>query len=394
MKRIFLFIPILFLLSGCYNYHELNDLAIVSGISICKIQDEFYVHVEVLNPVKQQDASSSNESKFIVFTGKGKSLQEAFRSVTKESPRKLYGTHLEILVIDETIAKNYLQDVLDYFAREPELRGEFYVLVSNEEDILNITTTLFDVSSTYILESLKANQEYLGYSTLVTFNELLDSYLNPYQDLVLPFIEIKGNVKLGESINNLERTEKDAFYSISKLAIFKDNHFIGYIGEEDTLIYNLLHNKVKTFLYRIDYTTGQYATVEILNYRCSFLIDRSKKIIHIKVKGDLSLSEDYTNFDIFKYKNILEIERDTNSKIENDIASSIESVFQKYEVDIYGFLDNYYKNYPKEFKFLYKDRDNFLIHQYSIVVSSNFSIVEKGNLNGGVLYEYQKNVNG
>ena len=73
MKKIFLLIPILLLLSGCYNYHELNDLAIVSGISICKIQDEFYVHVEVLNPVKQQDASSSNESKFIVFTGKGKS---------------------------------------------------------------------------------------------------------------------------------------------------------------------------------------------------------------------------------------------------------------------------------------------------------------------------------
>ena len=39
MKKLLLLLPVLFFLTGCYNYRELNDLAIVSGISINKEND-------------------------------------------------------------------------------------------------------------------------------------------------------------------------------------------------------------------------------------------------------------------------------------------------------------------------------------------------------------------
>ena len=40
MKKIFILVLLTFCLTGCYNYRELNDLAIVSGISIKNIEDE------------------------------------------------------------------------------------------------------------------------------------------------------------------------------------------------------------------------------------------------------------------------------------------------------------------------------------------------------------------
>ena len=65
MKKFCFLLPLFFILTGCYNYRELNDLAIVSGISISKEADIYKITAEVVNPKKQQDTSSSKEPDFV-----------------------------------------------------------------------------------------------------------------------------------------------------------------------------------------------------------------------------------------------------------------------------------------------------------------------------------------
>ena len=77
MKKMIFIIPIIFLLTGCYNYREINELAIVSGVSISKVGDEIELTTEVINPKKEQDASSGEEPEFIIYTFRAKSVQEA-----------------------------------------------------------------------------------------------------------------------------------------------------------------------------------------------------------------------------------------------------------------------------------------------------------------------------
>ena len=89
MKKILLIIPIIFLLTGCYNYREINELAIVSGISITKEGNDIKLTTEVINPKKEQDASSGEEPEFITYTKKAKSIQEAIRKMIQDSPRKM-----------------------------------------------------------------------------------------------------------------------------------------------------------------------------------------------------------------------------------------------------------------------------------------------------------------
>ena len=43
------------LLTGCYNYRELNELAITTSVSIDYSDNNFNVIAEVVNPTKQQD---------------------------------------------------------------------------------------------------------------------------------------------------------------------------------------------------------------------------------------------------------------------------------------------------------------------------------------------------
>ena len=96
MKKILIsLIPLIFL-TGCYNYRELNELAIVSAIEIDKIDDEFHVTTQIVNATNQNKAASTNQTAFIIYESTGKTLQEAFRNVIKQSSRKIYGMHLQL----------------------------------------------------------------------------------------------------------------------------------------------------------------------------------------------------------------------------------------------------------------------------------------------------------
>ena len=102
MKKIkYLLLLILPILSGCYNYRELNELGITTAVSIDYQDDNFHVIAEVVNPIKQQDASSSNNSPFVNYSGSASTLQNAFRNIVLESPRQLYAAQLEIIVLSE-----------------------------------------------------------------------------------------------------------------------------------------------------------------------------------------------------------------------------------------------------------------------------------------------------
>ena len=66
MKKIFnaiVFIIILFTLSGCFNYKEINDYAIVSGISIDenkeKSVNKYKVGIQIMNAKKDEESDSS-----------------------------------------------------------------------------------------------------------------------------------------------------------------------------------------------------------------------------------------------------------------------------------------------------------------------------------------------
>ena len=124
MKKIKYLILLLPLLSGCYNYRELNELGITTAISIDYKDNNFFVIAEVVNPIKQQDASSSNNSPFINYSSSASTLQDAFRNVVLESPRQLYAAQLEIIVLSEEVVSNHLEEVLEYFSRDPETRTE------------------------------------------------------------------------------------------------------------------------------------------------------------------------------------------------------------------------------------------------------------------------------
>ena len=186
-KKILLIISI-FLLTGCYDHKELNTIAILTATEINKINNEYIVSAQVVNP-QSPDKTISVQAPFIIYEGKGKTIQEAYRQIKLQSSRYLYPNHLQIIIINEELAKEDITQILDFYLRNPAFRTEFNVLIGKTKDILNITTPIDPVSSASILESLETSNKFLGVTNLVTFNELTDMDLNPHQEIILPSIE-------------------------------------------------------------------------------------------------------------------------------------------------------------------------------------------------------------
>ena len=113
--KIIIAILIIFILSGCYNYKELNKIGIVSSISIDKADNEYLVGAQVMNVKSEEE---TNSSKIIVYEAKGKSIEEALRKMTTKSDKKLYGGHLGKLVISEDVAKERVDKNIQIYIGE------------------------------------------------------------------------------------------------------------------------------------------------------------------------------------------------------------------------------------------------------------------------------------
>lgn len=97
MKHKIIFILLIFLFTGCYNYRELNNLAITSAVGIDKKDGKYYVTTQVINTQKMGSDSTStgSQSKFVLYETSGDTLQEAFRQIVLESPKRIYANHLQ-----------------------------------------------------------------------------------------------------------------------------------------------------------------------------------------------------------------------------------------------------------------------------------------------------------
>ena len=87
MKKYILLIFILFTLTGCYSYKELNTIAITSALEVDKQNDEFILRMQVMNPQDLKEGNIKSEAPFIIYEGKDKTIMNAGHKLETVSSR-------------------------------------------------------------------------------------------------------------------------------------------------------------------------------------------------------------------------------------------------------------------------------------------------------------------
>ncbi|MEK4342507.1 Ger(x)C family spore germination protein [Brevibacillus sp. FSL L8-0710] len=101
-----LFLLLLVVLTGCWNRRELNELAIAVAMGVDKKDNDYLVSIQIVNPgaVAAQRAGTDT-APVITYSTQGTSIFEALRRTTTKSPRKIYLSHMQVIVLGKEVAE-------------------------------------------------------------------------------------------------------------------------------------------------------------------------------------------------------------------------------------------------------------------------------------------------
>lgn len=376
MKKIFLILIVLFL-SGC-NYRELDKIAITVGCGLEKVDDGYKITVQIADTQKQGDSNSSTSPvRFKNYAYTDRTIHEAARGILTKLPKKAYTKHMQILVIDEKIANNGINEIIDFWFREVELRNDFYVFVSKDStpiEVLGVLTQIYPINSVGIRNLIENNFKYLGGTVLTTFDDLTSSYISKTKEIILPTIVVLG--KDGNKKDNLESSIPESLISLNETAYFRDNKLVGYLDKKQTIYYNLVKNALKTSIISYECDKDKFVTFEIIENKTDIDIVKNKPEVNIKVQAKGNLTSIMCEYDISKNDGIKMIEKEGSLEIKKQI-DSLFKLSKDNKTDIFSIKDIYYKHNNKYYKNISNYNDFFDNLKFNVDVKLN--IFEKGN---------------
>lgn len=376
MKKV-IFLLLILLLSGC-NYKEIDKIAITIGCGLKKTENGYQVTLQIADTQKQDSSNSSTSPvRFKNYSYEDKTIHEAARGILTKLPKKAYTNHMQILVIDEQIAKEEINEIIDFFFREVELRNDFYVFISKNnspEEILGVLTQIYPINSVGIRNLLENNNKYLSGSVLTTFEELVDEYISDTKEIILPIITVIGNE--GDKKENLDSSIPKSLLYLNETAIFKENKLSHYLTKDETIYYNLITNKLNQTILSYECEENKYITLEIIENKSKIKIEQNTPNININIKAKANLTSSMCDYDISKESGIKEIEDKAKKEIEQNINNLINKT-KEYQTDIFLFKDLYYKYNNKYYNNI-SDYNEFY-KKIKIKTNIELNIFEKGN---------------
>lgn len=352
------------ILTGCYDKKELNKIAIVTATEINKIDDKYIVTVEIANPQLPSN-SQEKEKPYVIYTGTGKSVQEAYREIKLSTPKYLYPEHLEVLIINEDIAKKDITEVLDFYLRSPYIRTEFYILISQDKNIIDTSSDLISLTSTSIVSTMETNNRYLGVANLVTLNELASDSINPNKEIILPAIK-----------------KKNDNYELTGLAVFKDNKLLDYLNKDESITYNIIKNNTSSSILSYECEKDKYLTIELIKSKS--IIKPKNNNIKINIDLDVSINESNCNIDLNNQDSINNIKNNLENELNNIFINDTNNIRNKYNSDVFGFLDEIYKHDYNTYKLVADTWYNDKYKNINIEIYTKVNILGKGKLMEGI----------
>ena len=379
MKKL-LIIPLVLLLTGCWNYRELNQLAITTGIAVDKENDNYKITIMIANSKKNSGSDGSITPSAAVYDGTGKTIYEAFKDTSLSVSKQIYLSHIDILVLSEEIAENNLTDVIDFLFRYPQTRNNFYLILAKDKkagDILKVTTPLETFPSQNLAKNLEITDKLQGYTYTVDFTDFTKSLVSEGINPVLPSVTLIGDTKEGNKEENVEQNEPSTYLKLDMLGLFKNNKFVAWANPDQSKGINIINNKIYVLGVIIDYQ-GEKIVTEITEMETNFKVEYNKVKITIDTTG--AIQEINANVDLYDPKTIEEIKNVDIEKIKEYVNDAID-LAKINKTDIFGFGNYVYKNNPKKWNEIKDKWDDEIFPNLEIEIEVNLKLQAKGSIN-------------
>ena len=336
------------LFSGCWDYREVENLSVVGGLAVDKGQNGYRYHLTFECMKMTGDLKSGGVQPLIIETD-GNTIFDAVRTALNESDRKLYFSHMKVLILSSDIAKEGILPVLDWFNRDAEPRISLQILISKEKTAGEILKLKPEANQLTSFQMSQALLEATSYSAGVNQVRLFEVYnvLNSQDatSLALPGIETKkeGDISVPQLAGN---------------AVFSGDRLIGWLNKESSKFLMFILGKVHGGLLLTGvHPNDSSVSLEIMTCKTSVKPVISGKTITMKIDVDINAAYAEQNtrqnfLDIYPLKTF---ETSASQTLKNGIENVIDLAQQQYSADIFGFGEKVYQDDPKVWNSLRAD---------------------------------------
>jgi spore germination protein KC len=343
------------MLSGCWSKQELNELAVATALGIDETKDGYLISVQILNPGEIASKVPSQRTPIFVYSVKAKTIFEGIRKLTTLAPRKIYMAHLRILIFGEKMARKGIEKPLDFLARDPNVRTDFFIAIARgatAKSVLQILTPMEKIPANRLFTSLEMSQKNWAPTKGVDLDELVNSLASKGKNPVLTGIEIKGDPDLGGSDKNVRNVVPHSALQLNGLGVFKNDKLVGWLSETESKAYNYITGNVSDTVgsFPCDGDANERVTVEITKSKVKTegRLQNGKPSILLKLNLEENIGEVQCSMDVSNTEMISKIEKNGEEYLKNNVSAAIKTVQRKYQSDIFGFGEAIHRQYPKK----------------------------------------------
>ena len=334
MKKIRIFLIIMLamtisvLLTSCWNYREIDKLAIVTGVAVDKDTNGQYILTAEIAKV-----SGGRETKTIseVVTMKGRTMFDAVRNGISITGKRLYWSHSKALILSKEVASEGMIKVIDWYIRDAEPREDVNVLISegaSAKEIFEGQGTTEDIRS-FTLNEVEKNQEKLSNA--------------PTTDILKYGIEsqTKGISTLIPTIV-LKKTDNKLAPQVIGTAIIKNDKLAGFLNGEETKDLLFIRNEVKGGVLvggTQENAAATYISLEILKNETKVtpIIDGINIKINLDIDTTVAINEIDSRENVIDEDGRTKLEQSIERKLKEQVESLIKKIQSEYDADIFKF---------------------------------------------------------
>lgn len=321
----------LVLLSGCWNYQEIEDQIGVSGIAIdigtqgCRC----HLSAEILS---LGGGGEDEKLETHVVTSDGDTIFEAINNLSTMVSKRLYFGHCKVLIIGEPLAKYGISQVLDLPVRNQEIRADMDVFVAKDssgEALLRSEGVTAPVVSYKISDLLKAARKTIGDASLSKDYLLYDKmHGDGSYSVTVPALE---TCKFGD----------EQSVRICGSGVFFGDRLIGYLNEDQSKVLSLMSGRLKSGLITTENAISPY-------YNTSFQINRASAktavvcqpdggiTAEVRVKLRVSIGETQIPEDFRDPENLKKAREKLQTSLCSDMGHLVENAQKTYGSDFFG----------------------------------------------------------
>ncbi|MFZ5974154.1 MAG: Ger(x)C family spore germination protein [Bacillota bacterium] len=357
-------------MSGCWNYRDIEDIAVAVGMAVDKTDDGAYLlTTEIAHP-------SDKELKSYRIQAKGKTIFDCMRNTGEKLENKAYWSNAQVMILSQEVAKEGLLPVLDIAERNRELRPTLQLIVSREKtarELLETQGIATSILSAELASILKNSEQNISRARVPALYKVVDDICSEGKTVSLPAVKKvqDGN----KEVNELDGT-----------AVFSQQGLVGFLSDEESKALLFIQNEIRGGLLTVRDTgsaaKNPYITLEIRNNETIMKPERinGSLVMHITMKSDVVMGENDTGRAYDGEYGSGYLQRQAQAMLEESVRSLVRRVQQEYNADIFGFGSVVRSDMPALWKEIGPDWYNGGFRNLTVNVTSQIRIIDNGLL--------------